>query len=167
MKTYIGTHFLSSLLPILPTFSAINFHFHVLFQPGGHPTMVLQYARCLQSVPLYIYSCAMHRDNKLVLLNFCQQHIHYHDVCNTHNLLNHYYYCRNHFTSFCLGLPRWASTRRTNHSGFCWGKRWWGGSGEPYASQTDNHLSFSRAWCSSCPPTNSIKAIKAQIYSLL
>ena len=47
---------------------------------------------------------------------------------------NYHYY--NHFTTLCLGLPRWVSTRRINHSEFCWSRH--DGvavaSAEPYAS---------------------------------
>ena len=32
---------------------------------------------------------------------------------------NHYYYYYNHFATLCPGLPRWVSTRRIKHSGFC------------------------------------------------
>ena len=33
---------------------------------------------------------------------------------------NYYYY--NHFMALCLGLPRWAGSRRINHSRFCWSR---------------------------------------------
>ena len=35
--------------------------------------------------------------------------------------------CYTHLTAFFPAQP--ASTRRVNHSGFYWSKRWWGGSG--------------------------------------
>ena len=41
-----------------------------------------------------------------------------------------------HFTALCPGLSRWASTRRINHSGFCWSIDVGAAvaSAEPYAS---------------------------------
>ena len=82
---------------------------------------------------------------------------------------NYYYY--NCFTTLCPGLSRWVSTRRINHSGFCWSRH--DGvavaSAEPYASylhfaSEDNHAStssvrFLRAGCPSWRTTNSIKAL--------
>jgi len=62
----------------------------------------------------------------------------------------YYYHYYNHFTTLCLGLPRWVGTRRTNHSGFCWSRH--NGvavaSAELYASYLhftpeDNHASTS------------------------
>ena len=56
------------------------------------------------------------------------------------------YYCCNHFTTLCPGLPRWVGTRRINHSGFCWSRH--DGvavaSAEPYAS----YLHFAALICS-------------------
>ena len=87
-----------------------------------------------------------------------------------------YYYYYNRLTTLCLGLLRWVSTRRVNHSGFCWSRD--DGvalaSAEPYASYLhfapeDNHASTSSvrflwAGCPSWHLTNSIKAlIKALI----
>ena len=76
--------------------------------------------------------------------------------------------------TLCLGLPGWVSTRRTNHSGFCWSRD--DGvaeaSAEPYVSYLhfapeDNHTStsslrFLQARCPSWHPTNSVKALKAK-----
>ena len=45
------------------------------------------------------------------------------------NYYYYYYYTHFIYTTLCPGLPRWVGTRRINHSGFCWSKRWWGGSG--------------------------------------
>jgi len=84
-----------------------------------------------------------------------------------------YYYYYNRFTPLCPGLSRWVSTRRINHSGFCWSRH--DGvvvaSAEPYASYLhfapgDNHAStssvrFLRAGCPSWHPTNSVRALKA------
>ena len=82
---------------------------------------------------------------------------------NTHRCIqNLHNYYHNHYTAFCLGLCRWAGTRKINHSGFCWSRH--DGvavaSAEPYASYLhfapeDNHTStssvrFLRAGCSSC-----------------
>ena len=33
------------------------------------------------------------------------------------------------FSGLFPGQPGWAGTRKVNHSGFYWSKRWWGGSG--------------------------------------
>ena len=41
-------------------------------------------------------------------------------------LLLHYYI---HLMAFFPGQPGEAGTRKVNHSGFYWSKRWWGGSG--------------------------------------
>ena len=84
---------------------------------------------------------------------------------------NYYYYIR--FVTLCLGLPRWVSAGRINHSGFSWSRH--DGvavaSAEQYASYLhfapgDNHTSISSvrflpAGCPSCRPTNSVKALKA------
>jgi len=59
-----------------------------------------------------------------------------------------------------------ADTRKVNHSGFYWSKRWWGGSGiswticnafAPCQCLTTRIL---QARCPSCSPTNSVKALK-------
>jgi len=65
--------------------------------------------------------------------------------------------------ALCLGLPRWAGTRRQNQSRFKWSKRQWVavqlGSMQVCTSlETDNHastppLSFLQAGCPSCLPT--------------
>ena len=80
----------------------------------------------------------------------------------------YYYYYYNHFMTLCPGLPRWVSTRRINHSGFCWSRH--DGvavaSAEPYASylhfatEDNQSVRFLRAGCLSWHPTKSIKALK-------
>ena len=88
-----------------------------------------------------------------------------------------YYYSYNRFTTLCPGLPWWVGTRRINHTGFCWSRD--DGvavaSAEPYASYLhfapeDNHAStsslrFLQAGCSSWHPTNSIKSLKANLFT--
>ena len=78
--------------------------------------------------------------------------------------------------ALCPGPPRWAGTIRMNHSRFCYFAKaetmgWQ--CHQPHhmqiictSLQTDNHastasLSFLQAYCSSCCPSNSIKALKA------
>jgi len=76
-------------------------------------------------------------------------------------------------TALCPGLPGWAGTRKVNQSGFYWSKWQWVAvaSAGPYASlhlvpdrQPRQHppLSFLQDGCSSCRPTNSVKALKAK-----
>jgi len=73
-------------------------------------------------------------------------------------------------SALCLGPPEWAGTRKVKPIWVYWSKRQSVAvaSAEPYANQTsrqtDNHastppLSFLQAGCSSCHPTNSIKAL--------
>lgn len=98
---------------------------------------------------------------------------------NTLGWLPHYYHYYNRFTTLCPGLPRWVETRRINHTGFCWSKRWRGGSGiswtvcksfAPRSRQTTmpvpHHSIFLRDECSFCQPTDSVKALKAVLYHL-
>jgi len=75
---------------------------------------------------------------------------------------DYYYY---NLTTICPGLPRWVSTRRINHSGFCWSRH--DGvavaSAKPYASYLhfvpeDNHASTSSVrflWANRTIGTNS------------
>ena len=76
--------------------------------------------------------------------------------------------------AFLPGQPGLAGTRRINRFGFCWSKRWWGGSGiswticksfAPCSRQITtpgpHHSIFLQAGCPSCRPTNSVKALKA------
>ena len=95
------------------------------------------------------------------------------NVYKTRNVVNNNYYY-NYFTTLCLGLPGWVSTRRIDRYRFCCSRD--DGvavaSAEPYASQLhfapeDNHantlsLRFLQAECSSWHPTNSVKALKAK-----
>ena len=58
------------------------------------------------------------------ILPLCWQHFrksntHTHTHIHTHTCL----------TAFFPGQPGWAGTRKVNHSGFYWSKRWWGGNG--------------------------------------
>jgi len=49
---------------------------------------------------------------------------------NSEIQINYYcYYYYIHLMAFLPGQPVSAGTRKVNHSGFYWSKRWWGGSG--------------------------------------
>ena len=102
-----------------------------------------------------------------------KNHIAHSQILGTKNHVEEripYYY--NCFTTLCPGPPRWVSTRRINHAGFCWSRHNGAAvaSAEPYASYLhfapeDNHAStssvrFLRDRCPSWHPTNSIKALK-------
>ena len=72
------------------------------------------------------------------------------------------------------GLPRWAGTRKVKPIWIYWSKRQWVAvaSAGPHASQylaPDNHAStppqsFLQAGCRSRRPTDSVKALKAQMF---
>ena len=87
-------------------------------------------------------------------------------ACNTHT------HTHTRLTAHFPGLPRWASTRKVNQSGFYWSKWQWVAVARagPYASlhlapdrKPHQHptTQFLQAGCPSCRPTNSVKALKA------
>ena len=85
-------------------------------------------------------------------------------ICCTHTHI--------HLTALCLGLPRWAGTRKVKPIWLFTEARdseWqWHQLGHMQVCtllQTDNHassppLSFLQAGCPSCRPTNSVRALK-------
>jgi len=92
-------------------------------------------------------------------------------IKSTH-LCNYYYYCI-HLMAFFQDNWCKPAPKKVNHSGFYWGKRWWGGSsiswtiGKSFAPRSRHDqastlpLSFLQAGCPSCCPTDSVKALKA------
>jgi len=78
-------------------------------------------------------------------------------------------------TALCPGLPRWAGPTKVkpiwilleqeimSGSGICWAIC----ESAPPSRQITSPLSFLQAGCTSCHPTNSIKALKAQYLSAL
>jgi len=91
-------------------------------------------------------------------------------------MFNDFQYQSTHTRLMALfpGLPGWAGTRRQNWSGFTEARdgEWqWHQLGHMQVCtslQTHNHastppLSFLQAGCPSCRPTNSVKALKANI----
>jgi len=89
------------------------------------------------------------------------------------------YHTPTHLTALFPGLPRWASTRKVKPIWILLKQETVSGSGISWAImqvctslQTDNHartppLSFLQAGCPSCRPTNSVKALKANLLCLL
>ena len=77
-------------------------------------------------------------------------------------LFYYYYYYYNHFTTLCLGLPRWVGSRRINHSRFYWSRddAVVVASAEPYASHlhlTATHQFLRGGW-SFCHPIDRVRA---------
>ena len=80
-----------------------------------------------------------------------------------------------HSAALCLGLPRWAGTRKvktnldfTEARDSDWQWHQLGHMQICTSLQTDNHtstppLSFLQAGCPSCRPTNSVKALKENV----
>ena len=97
-------------------------------------------------------------------------------VCKMHHFNANTY---THLTALCPGLPRWAGTRKVKTNlDFTEAKdsEWqWHQLGDMQVCTSlpaDNHartppLSFLQARCPSCRPTNSVKALKACITSML
>ena len=76
---------------------------------------------------------------------------------NTGDIQSHWQHTHTHtrLTALFPGLPRWAGTRKVNQSWFYWSKGQW----VAVAS-----LSFLQAGCPSCRPTNSVKALKTELF---
>ena len=79
-------------------------------------------------------------------------------------------------------LYQWQRFFYPGHSGFCWSRRWWGGNGiswticKSFAAHSRQisrqitmpvpyHSSFLQFGCSSCHPSNSVKALKCACVS--
>jgi len=92
-------------------------------------------------------------------------------LCHTHTHTHTFTHTR--LTALCPGLPGWAGTRKVKPTWILLKQRdseWqWHQLGRMQVCtslQTDDHastplLSFLQAGCSSCRPTNSVKALKA------
>ena len=97
------------------------------------------------------------------------------DLSNASTLMPMQYISTRLMASFS-GQPGQAGTRKLNHSGFDWSKRWWGGSGISWTiwrsfalcsrqiTTPVLHHSILQAKFSSWRSTNSIKALNTQQY---
>jgi len=89
--------------------------------------------------------------------------------------INHHTHTHTHLTALCLGLPKWAGTRKvktnldfTDARDSEWQWHQLGHMQVCTSLQADNHartplLSFLQTGCPSCRPTSSIKALKGSL----
>ena len=107
----------------------------------------------------------------------------HHRTCATSNMTNltrlrksSLFTTLHSFNSLFPGQPGKPAPECQNHSGFYWSKRWRGGSGirwticksftprSRWITMPVPHHSFLQAGCSSCRPTNSVKALSSYCY---
>ena len=89
------------------------------------------------------------------------------------------YYTYTRLTALCPGLPRWASTRKVkpiwillkqetvSGSGISWAVCKSASRSRQITMPAPHHSSFLQAGCHSCHPTNSVKALKANLVMVI
>ena len=101
----------------------------------------------------------------------------YFHTTNTHTRTHARTHTHTRLTALCPGLPRWAGSRKVKPIWILLKQETVSGSGISWAicksaprsrqitMQVPHHSVFLQAGCPSCHPTNSVKALKATIFS--